>query len=64
MGTGQPVPTAALAATTGAVAVRIQRLIDPPPQARLARNRAALITVTVALTVATCLVTAFASQLA
>jgi len=64
MGTGQPVPTAALAATAGAVATRVERLIDPPCHARQARNGAALIAVAVALTVATCLITAFASQLA
>jgi Zn-dependent protease with chaperone function len=64
MGTGQPVPTAALAATAGAVATRVERLIDPPCHARQARNGAALIAVTVALAVATCLVTAFAGPLA
>lgn len=64
MGTGQPVPTAALAVTAGSVAARVQRLIDPPHQARRASNRAALIAVTVMLTLATCLVTVFASQLA
>lgn len=64
MGTGQSVPTAALAATAGAIETRIQRLIDPPHHARKARNRAALITVTLALAVATGLVTVFASQLA
>ena len=61
MGTGQSIPTAALAATAGAVAARVQRLADPPGQACLARNRAALITVTVLLTAATTMVTAFAS---
>ena len=64
MGTGQPVPTAALAATAGAVATRVQRLIDPPCHARQARNGAALIAVTVALAAATCLVTVFAGPLA
>ncbi|HWF79480.1 MAG TPA: M56 family metallopeptidase [Streptosporangiaceae bacterium] len=64
MGTGQSVPTAALAASTAAVTDRVQRLIDPPDQARQARNGAALIAVTVLLAVATCLVTAFAGSLA
>ena len=64
MGTGQPVPTAALAATAGAVATRVQRLIEPPCQARQARNGASLIAVTVAIAAATCLLTVFASQLA
>lgn len=64
MGTGQPVPTAALAVTAGAVATRVQRLIDPPRKALAARNRAALIAVTILLTAATCLVTVFAHSLA
>jgi Zn-dependent protease with chaperone function len=64
MGTGQPVPTAALAATGGAVAARVQRLIDPPHQARRARNRAGLIAVTVLLTAVTGLIIVFAVPLA
>jgi Zn-dependent protease with chaperone function len=64
MGTGQAIPAAALAATGGAVAARVQRLIEPPHSARQARNRAALITVTGLLVMATVLITVFAGPLA
>ena len=42
MGTGTAVPAAALAATTCAVSARVQRLLEPAPRARHARNRLAL----------------------
>lgn len=57
IGTGQAVPTTALAATAGAISTRVQRLIDPPRQARQARNQIALVAVLAVLIVATGLVT-------
>jgi Zn-dependent protease with chaperone function len=42
MGTGAAVPAAALAATACAITTRVQRLLDPAPRARHARNRLAL----------------------
>ncbi len=56
MGTGQAIPTAALAATTGATAARVQRLIEPPPEASQALNRVALIAVMILLALSTGLV--------
>ena len=64
MGTGTAVPAAALAATGGAVTARVQRLLEPAPRARLARNRLALITVIVLLALASGLVTRYAGPLA
>jgi Zn-dependent protease with chaperone function len=63
MGTGAAVPAAALAATTCAVAARVQRLLEPAPPARHARNRLALITVILLLALASGLVTRFAGPL-
>jgi len=64
MGTGTAVPAAALAATGGAVAARVQRLLDPAPRARHARNRLALVTVIVLLALVSGLVTRYAGPLA
>ncbi len=64
MGTGRAVPAAALAATAGAITTRVQRLLDPPPHARQARNGAALVTVTVLLAAATGLMALLAGPLA
>jgi Zn-dependent protease with chaperone function len=64
MGTGTPVPAAALAATGGAVSARVQRLIEPAPRARHARNRLALVTVILLLALASALVTRYAGPLA
>lgn len=62
MGTGQAVPVSALAATTGAVAARARRLIEPPPRSSLAATRTALVSVTLVLILATSLVTVFAAR--
>jgi len=64
MGTGTAVPAAALAATGGAVAARVQRLVEPAPLAWHARNRLALITVILLLTLVSGLVTRYAGPLA
>jgi Zn-dependent protease with chaperone function len=64
MGTGTAVPAAALAATTCAVSARVQRLLEPAPPARHARNRLALITVLLLLAVVSVLVTRYAGPLA
>jgi Zn-dependent protease with chaperone function len=64
MGTGTPVQAAALAATGGALTARIQRLIEPAPRARHARNRLALVTVILLLALASALVTRYAGPLA
>jgi len=66
MGTGAPVavPAAALAATTCAVTARVQRLLEPAPRARNARNRLALATVILLLALVSGLVTRFAGPLA
>lgn len=64
MGTGQAIPAAALAVTGGVVTARVQRLLDPPCYARVARVQTALVTVTGLLVTATILLTAFAGPLA
>jgi beta-lactamase regulating signal transducer with metallopeptidase domain len=64
MGTGTAVPAAALAATGGAVTARVQRLLEPAPRARYARNRLALVTVILLLALASALVTRYAGPLA
>jgi beta-lactamase regulating signal transducer with metallopeptidase domain len=64
MGTGTAVPAAALAATGGAVTARVQRLLEPAPRARHARNRLALVTVILLLALASALVTRYAGPLA
>ena len=64
MGTGTAVPAAALAATGGAVAARVQRLLEPAPPARHARNRLALGTVILLLALVSGLVTRYAGPLA
>jgi Zn-dependent protease with chaperone function len=63
MGTGAAVPAAALAAATCAVTARVQRLLEPAPPARHARNRLALIAVIVLLALASVLITRFAGPL-
>ena len=63
MGTGAAVPAAALAAATCAVTARVQRLLEPAPPARHARNRLALIAVMVLLALASALITRFAGPL-
>ena len=64
MGTGTAVPAAALAATTCAVSARVQRLLEPAPPARHARNRLALVTVMLLLALVSGLVTRYAGPLA
>jgi beta-lactamase regulating signal transducer with metallopeptidase domain len=64
MGTGTAVPAAALAATGGVVTARVQRLLEPAPRARHARNRLALVTVILLLALASALVTRYAGPLA
>jgi beta-lactamase regulating signal transducer with metallopeptidase domain len=64
MGTGMAVPAPALAATGGAVSARVQRLVEPAPPARHARNRLALVTVILLLALASALVTRYAGPLA
>jgi len=59
MGTGAAVPTAALGATGGATAARVQRLLDPP--ARGARGALALLAVTLVLAAATAVIPALAA---
>ena len=63
MGTGAAVPAAALAAATCAVTARVQRLLEPAPPARHARNRLALVTVIVLLALVSTLITRFAGPL-
>jgi hypothetical protein len=58
MGTGAAVPTAALGATGGATAARVQRLLDPP--ARGARGALALLAVTLVLAAAFAVIPALA----
>ena len=58
MGTGAAVPTAALGATGGATAARVQRLLDPP--ARGARGACALLAVILVLTAAAAAIPALA----
>lgn len=64
MGTGQAVPTAALAVTAGAVAARAHRLLEPACRGRRAGNGLALIAMTALLIAATGVVAAFAAPLA
>jgi Zn-dependent protease with chaperone function len=64
MGTGTAVPAAALAATTCAVSARVQRLLEPAPRARHARNRLALVTVMLLLALVSGLVSRYAGPLA
>jgi len=64
MGTAAAVPAPALAVTSGAVAARIHRLLDPPRRGRQARYGVALITVTLLLATMSGLVIAFAGPLA
>jgi Zn-dependent protease with chaperone function len=63
MGTGIAVPAAVLAATSCAVTARMQRLLEPAPLARHARNQLALVTVMLLLALATGLLTRFAGPL-
>jgi Zn-dependent protease with chaperone function len=63
MGLGTAVPAAALAATACAVPARVQRLLEPVPRARHARNRLALITVILLIAVVSGLITRFAGPL-
>jgi hypothetical protein len=63
MGTGAAVPAAALGATTCAVAARVQRLLEPAPPARHARNRLALLTAILLLALVSGLVTRYAGPL-
>jgi hypothetical protein len=64
MGTGAAVPTAALAATGGAVTARVQRLLEPPGRAREAGYRLALAAVTLALALVPVLASGLAAPLA
>jgi len=57
------VPATALAATSCAVTARVQRLLEPAPRARHARNRLALAIVMLLLALATVLLTRFAGPL-
>jgi beta-lactamase regulating signal transducer with metallopeptidase domain len=63
MGTGGAVPAAALGATTCAVAARVQRLLEPAPPARHARNRVALLTAMLLLALVSGLVNRYAGPL-
>jgi beta-lactamase regulating signal transducer with metallopeptidase domain len=63
MGTGAAVPAAALAAATCAVTARVQRLLEPAPPGRHARNQLALITVMLLLALVSVLITRFAGPL-
>jgi beta-lactamase regulating signal transducer with metallopeptidase domain len=63
MGTGMGVPAAALAVTSCAVTARVQRLLEPAPLPRHARNQLALITVILLLSLTTGLLTRFAGPL-
>jgi Zn-dependent protease with chaperone function len=64
MGTGAAVPALALGATGCDVAARVQRLLKPAPRGQHLRNRLALITVILLLTVAAGLLTRFSDPLA
>jgi Zn-dependent protease with chaperone function len=70
MGTGTAVPaaalmpTATLAAATCAVTARVQRLLEPAPRSRHARNRLALTAVIAALALLSAAITRFATPLA
>jgi Zn-dependent protease with chaperone function len=64
MGTGTPVPAAALAATGYAITARVQRLLEPPRRARQARYRVALITAIFLLALVSGLIATFAAPLA
>jgi hypothetical protein len=59
-----PAPVAALAATACAVTDRVQRLLEPPSQARRVRHGLALITVTLLLVLGSGLVITLAGPLA
>jgi Peptidase family M48 len=63
MGTGTPVPAAALAATGCATAARVQRLLEPPQPTQRARCVLVLTTVTLLLALMPILVAAFAGAL-
>lgn len=60
MGTGSPVPARALAATGCATLARVQRLLDPPCPAQVARCRLCLLSLCAALVLGWGLVTALA----
>jgi len=64
MGTGAAVPAPALAVTSGAVAARVHRLLDPPRRGRHTRYGLALITVILLLAAMSGLVIALAGPLA
>ena len=64
MGTGAAVPALALGATGCDVAARVQRLLEPAPRGQHLRNRLALITVVLLLTVAAGLLSRFSDPLA
>jgi beta-lactamase regulating signal transducer with metallopeptidase domain len=64
MGTGAAVPTAALAATGGAVTARVQRLLEPRRPTRDAGYRLALTGVTLALALVPVLASGLAAPLA
>ena len=64
MGTGAAVPALALGATGCDVAARVQRLLEPAPRCQHLRNRLALVTVILLLTVAAGLLTRFSYPLA
>ncbi|HET9893593.1 MAG TPA: M56 family metallopeptidase [Streptosporangiaceae bacterium] len=64
MGTGRAVPAPALAATATAITARVQRLLEPPRHARRAGTAAALLAITILLTLATGLGAFFVGPLA
>jgi hypothetical protein len=64
MAAGASVPTSALGAMAGAVAARLQRLLEAPRRARQARYGLALAAVTLLLALLPSLLTAFAAPLA
>jgi Zn-dependent protease with chaperone function len=64
MGTGAAVPALALGATGCDVAARVLRLLEPAPRGRHLRNRLALITVILLLTVTAGLLARFSDPLA
>jgi Zn-dependent protease with chaperone function len=64
MGTGTAVPAAALAATSGPVTARVNRLLDPPRPGRHARYGLALVSMTLLLATVSGLVSVFAGPLA
>jgi Zn-dependent protease with chaperone function len=61
MGTGAAVPATVLAATSGPVTARVQRLLDPPHRGRHTRDGVALIALMLLLATASGLVTALAA---